>query len=158
MFRRKTTITRPDRDRLVDVTRAKANALRWASFIDDLKREIDRARVVEPARVSPDVVTMHSKVRLVDRTSRRQEVYTLVYPEEANPGAGKLSVLSPLGTALLGTRAGNVINVPGAEGPRAITVESVLYQPEAAAAFPLRRDVAAPPQLLSQNQPSPQTR
>jgi regulator of nucleoside diphosphate kinase len=133
MFRRKTTITRPDRDRLVEVTRVKSNALRWAIFIDELRREIDRARVVEPTRVSPKVVTMHSKVQLLDRARRRQEVYTLVYPEEANPRAGKLSVLSPMGTALLGTRVGDVVSVLGAEGPRAIKVQSVLYQPEAAA-------------------------
>jgi regulator of nucleoside diphosphate kinase len=133
MLRRKTTITRPDRDRLVEVTRARGNALRWAIFIDDLKREIDRARVVESARLSADVVTMHSKVRLWDRASRRREVHTLVYPEEANPGAGKLSVLSPLGTALLGTRVGDVVKVPAAEGPRALKVQSILHQPEAAA-------------------------
>ena len=139
MFRRRTTITRPDRDRLVEVTRAKANALRWALFIDELRREIARARVVKPTRVSADVVTMHSKVRLLDQARQSQEVYTLVYPEEANPRAGKLSVLSPMGTALLGARVGDVVSVVGAQGPRAIKVQSVLYQPEAAArGYPAR--------------------
>jgi regulator of nucleoside diphosphate kinase len=133
MFRGKTTITRPDRDRLVELTRAKANALRWAIFLDELRGEIERARVVEPTRVSPKVVTMHSKVQLLDRARRRHEVYTLVYPEEANPRAGKLSVLSPMGTALLGARVGDIVSVLGAEGPRAIKIDSILYQPEAAA-------------------------
>ena len=133
MFRRKTTITRPDRDRLVEVTRAKANALRWAIFIDELRREIERARIVEPTRVSADVVTMHSKVQLLDQARQGHEVYTLVYPEEANPRAGKLSVLSPMGTALLGARVGDVVTVLAAEGPRAIKVQSILYQPEDAA-------------------------
>ncbi|MGB7160114.1 MAG: GreA/GreB family elongation factor [Tepidisphaeraceae bacterium] len=131
MFWRKTTITRPDRDRLVEVTRAKANTLRWAMFIDDLQREIERARVVEPTRVSRDVVTMHSKVQIVDLGRERSEVYTLVYPEEADLSAGKLSVLSPMGTALLGARVGDVVSVVGAAGPRAIKLESILYQPEA---------------------------
>src|SRR5678815_3978203 len=99
MFWRKTTITRPDRDRLVEMTRAKSGTLSWAIFIDELRREIARARVVEPRRVSPHVVTMHSKVRLVDLGSDRDEVYTLVYPEEANLSDGRLSVLSSLGTA-----------------------------------------------------------
>ena len=131
MFRRKTTITRPDRDRLIEVTRAKGNTLRWAMFIDDLRRELSRARVVEPTRVAPDVVTMGSTVRFLDLRNDRREVYTLVYPDDADLGAGKLSVLSPLGTTLLGTRAGEVVSVHGAAGPRTIKVESILHQPEA---------------------------
>lgn len=131
MFRRKTTITRPDRDRLIEMTRAKSNTLRWAMFIDDLQRELDGARVVEPHRVSRDVVTMDSTVRFLDLQNHRREVYTLVYPDEADLSDGKLSVLSPLGTALLGARAGDVVRVPGAAGPRAIKIESILHQPEA---------------------------
>src|SRR5436190_18758566 len=98
MFRRKTTITRPDRDRLLKVTRAKANTLSWAIFIDALQRELDRARVVEPSRVCRDVVTMDSTVRFLDLRNNRREVYTLVYPNEAELTVGKLSVLSTLGT------------------------------------------------------------
>jgi regulator of nucleoside diphosphate kinase len=131
MFKRKTTITRPDRDRLIEVTRAKGNTLRWAMFIDDLQRELDRARVVDPSRVSRDVVTMDSTVRFLDLRNDRREVYTLVYPDEADLSAGKLSVLSLLGTALLGARAGDVVSVHGAAGPRAIKIESILHQPEA---------------------------
>jgi regulator of nucleoside diphosphate kinase len=131
MFRRKTTITRPDRDRLIKVTRAKANKLRWAMFIDELRRELAGARVVEPNRISRDIVTMDSTVRFVDVRNDRREVYTLVYPEEANLSAGKLSVFSPLGTALLGSRAGDVVRVAGAAGPRAIKIEAIVHQPEA---------------------------
>ena len=131
MFRRKTTITRPDRDRLIEVTRAKGNTLRWAIFIDDLQRELGRARVVDPSRVSRDVVTMDSTVRFLDLRNDRREVYTLVYPDEAHLSARKLSVLSPLGTALLGARAGDVVSVLSATGPRAIKIESILHQPEA---------------------------
>jgi regulator of nucleoside diphosphate kinase len=131
MFRRKTTITRPDRDRLLEVTRAKANTLSWAMFIDELQRELDRARVVDPDRVSRDVVTMDSTVRFLDLRNDRREVYTLVYPDEADLSVGKLSVLSALGTALLGARAGDVVSVAGAAGTRAIKVESILRQPAA---------------------------
>jgi regulator of nucleoside diphosphate kinase len=130
MFRRKTTITRPDRDRLLEVTRAKANTLSWAMFIDELQRELDRARVVDPDRVSRDVVTMDSTVRFLDLRNDRREVYTLVYPNEADLRVGKLSVLSPLGTALLGAHVGDVVSVAGAAGPRAIKIESVLHQSE----------------------------
>jgi regulator of nucleoside diphosphate kinase len=132
MFWRKTTITRPDRDRLVEITRAKANTLRWAMFIDDLRRAVSRARVVQPARVPGDVVTMQSKIRLSDLTREREEVYTLVYPEDADLAQGKLSVLSPLGTALLGARVGDVVSLVTGTGPRTIKISSVLYQPETA--------------------------
>lgn len=130
MFRRKTTITRPDRDRLVEVTRAKGNTLCWALFIDKLQRELDRARVVEPSRISQDIVTMYSEVHLRDLRNHRPEIYTLVYPDDADLSIGKLSVLAPLGTALLGARAGDIVSVVGAAGPRAIKIESVLHQPE----------------------------
>jgi regulator of nucleoside diphosphate kinase len=132
MFRRKTTITRPDRDRLVGITRTKANKLRWAMFIDELRHGIDRARVVDHGRVSSHVVTMHSRLRLRDLADGREETYTLVYPEEADLQAGRLSVLSPLGTVLLGARAGDVVSVAGGSGRRAIQVQKILYQPEAA--------------------------
>src|SRR4051812_13957423 len=102
MFRRTTTVTPPDRDRLSQATGARANALGWALFVDELRREIDRARVVDHTRVPPDVVTMHSTVRIRDLATGGAEVYTLVYPDEADLPSGKLSVLAPVGTALLG--------------------------------------------------------
>src|SRR4051812_26537004 len=132
MFKRKTTITRPDRDRLLRTTQSRTNLLRWSLFTDELLREIDRARVIEPARVPNDTVTMHSTVRIRDAGRDAPEVYTLVYPDEAAPQLGKLSVLTPVGTALLGTRAGDVVRVATADGIRRIRVEAILYQPEAA--------------------------
>ena len=140
MFRRKTTITRPDRNRLNVATQSKANLLRWGLFVDDLLREIERARVIDPARVPHDVVTMHSTVRVRDAKRGRPEVYTLVYPEDAAPRLGKLSVLTPVGTALLGRRVGDVVWVESPDGVRSIAVEAILYQPEAAA----RQEVPLP--------------
>jgi regulator of nucleoside diphosphate kinase len=132
MFRRKTTITRPDRARLLEVAGTKSNMISWAIFVDALRRELARSRVVEPSRVPSDVVTMHSTVRITEpATDRRPEVLTLVYPEEADVSAGKISVLAPLATALLGNRAGDVVRVPGADGMREIRVDEVVYQPEA---------------------------
>jgi hypothetical protein len=85
MFRSKTTITPPDRDRLVRATHSRTNLLRWGLFIDELQREIDRAHVIEPARVPNDGVTMHSTVRIRHASHGAPEIYTLVYPEEAAP-------------------------------------------------------------------------
>jgi regulator of nucleoside diphosphate kinase len=129
MFTRK-TITRPDRDRLVEVTRAKRNALSFAMLIDDLHRELKDARVVESDRVASDVVTVHSTVGFVDLRSGRHETYMLVYPHEADLKLGKLSVLTSLGTALLGACVGDIISVSGSSGMRRLKIESVLDQPE----------------------------
>ena len=79
-----------------------------------------------------DTVTMHSTVRIRDAGRDGPEVYTLVYPDEAAPQFGKLSVLTPVGTALLGTRAGDVVRVATVDGVRRIRVEALLYQPESA--------------------------
>ena len=66
-----------------------------------------------------------------------------MYPGTANPRAGKISVLSPMGTALLGAREGDVLSVLGAQGPRAIAIQSILHQPEAAGGVNLRADFVA---------------
>jgi regulator of nucleoside diphosphate kinase len=81
---------------------------------------------------------MHSRVRIRDAARRAAEVYTLVYPEEADLARGRLSVLAPLGTALIGERTGRVVTVPSAAGPRAIRIEEVLHQPEAGGAGGVR--------------------
>jgi regulator of nucleoside diphosphate kinase len=143
MFRCKTTITRPDRDRLRRATQSNTNLLRWGLFIDELQREIDRARVIDPARVPPDVVTMHSTVRICDINRDTPEVYTLVYPEDSAPRHGRVSMFTPVGTALLGRRVGDVVRVATGDGVRPIAVEAILYQPEAAQATRLARTRAA---------------
>jgi regulator of nucleoside diphosphate kinase len=131
MFTQKTTITRPDRDRLVEVTRAKGNALSFAMLIDDLRRGLRDARVVESSHIARDVVTMHSTVHFLDLRTKQREIFTLVYPHEADLNVGKLSVLTPLGTALLGAKVGDTISVQGSAGTRSLEIESVLDQPEA---------------------------
>ena len=65
-----------------------------------------RARVVPRSEIPPDVVTMNSTVRLRDLETGEEETYTLVYPDEADIEENKLSVLAPVGTALLGTGPG----------------------------------------------------
>ena len=100
-----------------------------------LKSEMDRASVVPAKEVPADVVTMNSRVKVRDVKTRKIETYVLVYPWEASSIEDGLSVLAPIGTALLGTRVGDVVSwrVPG--GQRTLRVESVLYQPEAAGQY-----------------------
>jgi regulator of nucleoside diphosphate kinase len=72
----------------------------------ELQRELDRAVMVLPEAVPPDVVTMNSRVAFRDETSDVRRVVTIVFPGDTDASAGRLSVLSPIGTALLGLSVG----------------------------------------------------
>jgi len=91
------------------------------------------AEIVEPDSVPPDVVTMRSRVRVLDMVSGHESTYTICYPVEANLDAGKLSVLAPIGTALLGYREGDVVEWPVPGGVRVLKIEKLEHQPEATA-------------------------
>lgn len=124
-------ITTTDWDRLSEMLTRNGIRVRWRLFADTLQRAIAQARLVEPSCVPEDVVTMYSTVRIKDLDAGRVEIYTLVYPAESDLSAGRLSVLAPLGTALLGASAGDIVHVANASGPRALLVEEIIYQPEA---------------------------
>jgi regulator of nucleoside diphosphate kinase len=125
-------ITAADFDRLHGLVESPRYRTTHAVLLHTLKEELDRGKVVPPDRVPRNVVTMRSQVRIHDLKNNERENYTLVYPEEADINAGKLSVLAPLGTALLGTRAGQVVRFNAPAGQRRLRVEKILYQPEAA--------------------------
>jgi len=99
-----------------------------------LEQELDRAEGVRPVDIPPDVITMNSKLRLTDLDSGTQRVVTLVYPQDANQG-DSVSILSPLGTALLGYRVGNEIRWNTPSGSLHLRIDELLYQPEAAGDF-----------------------
>jgi regulator of nucleoside diphosphate kinase len=102
-----------------------------ACSIEQLKREIIRAKIVSPKDISGDIVTMNSRVRLKDTDTQEEMVFKIVFPPEADIEQGKISVLAPVGTALLGYKVGDTIswNVPG--GIRRLNIQEILYQPEA---------------------------
>ncbi len=111
-------------------------ALRRAPSAMALAGEIARAEIRSPEQVPGDVVTMHSKVTCVDEISGEHHAVTLVYPRDADLLAGKVSVLAPVGSALLGLRTGQRIDWQG-PGDRKLRVRvvGVQYQPEAAGDF-----------------------
>jgi regulator of nucleoside diphosphate kinase len=124
-------ITIGDMDRLRAVVERHAGGVQDAAA-EMLETELDRAHVLPQDRLPPDVVSMHSRVLYEDvDTGERREV-VLVYPEEADVQRSWISVLAPIGTALLGLSAGQSISwpVPGGR-TRTIRVVSVVYQPEA---------------------------
>ncbi len=100
-------------------------------FAEALRGEIERARVVSPKRMRSDVVTMNSRVLLEDLATREVFAMEVVFPNDADIDAQKISVLAPVGTALLGCRIGSTVRweVPG--GMRELKIRDMLYQPEA---------------------------
>ena len=99
-------------------------------YLAALEGELRRARVVPQSDVPPEVITMNSVVRLRDLDTDETEEYELVYPADADVGHNRISVLAPVGTAILGYRLGDVIKWPVPAGLRRLRVEEVLYQPE----------------------------
>src|SRR5690242_9145585 len=93
--------------------------------LEELSLELERAQVLQPEQVAPDVVTMHKLLRIVDLSNGSSQELTLVSPAEANVSARRISVLAPLGTALLGYREGDEVEwvMPG--GVRRLRIESV---------------------------------
>lgn len=101
--------------------------------MDALRQELRRAQVVPADRVPANVITMNSTARFRDEASGTVHELTLVYPQDAGGSAGRISVLAPAGSALLGLASGQTIEwqVPGGRKIR-LKVLEVLHQPEAA--------------------------
>lgn len=129
-------ISGDDFRRLRAMIRVGRQRRRRIGYLNALERELRRARIVPPADVPGDAVTMNSTVRVCDLQSGGRQVFRVVYPHEAG-SADALSVLTPLGTAILGVRAGKVVHALMGIGARRLEVEKVLYQPEAAGDFHL---------------------
>ncbi|MBA7534573.1 Regulator of nucleoside diphosphate kinase [subsurface metagenome] len=107
------------------------------SDLKDLEEEVSRAQVVDSRKVPHTVITMNSRVKLRDLDTGEEMVFTLVFPREADIDRGRLSVISPVGTAILGYTEGDTIEWKVPSGKRRIKIEKVLYQPEAAGDYHL---------------------
>lgn len=131
MSRRNIIITDSDRRRLEHLLESEfAQAIDPKKYLTEMQVELQRAKIVGAADVPDDVITMDSTVRLRDLDTDEVETYTLVYPNQANIAEGKLSILAPIGTAILGYRVGDVVRWRVPSGRRRLQVEEVLYQPE----------------------------
>ena len=116
---------------LLIITESDFRLLRMLKPHDELQRELERAIVVSSEAVPRDVVTMNSRALYVDETTGERRLVQLVYPEEADAGASKVSVLAPVGAALLGLSVGQAIEWDFPDGSRRrLRVEDVSYQPE----------------------------
>ena len=125
----------------LDLTRLEKHAAQaspqsgYLAMLDEL---MERASVVDSREISAHIVTMNSKVTLVDSGTGEPMTWTVVYPPEADFVNGKLNVFSPLGLALLGSRRGDTIRfTPPSGQEKTLNVDRIVYQPEAADDFTL---------------------
>lgn len=108
-----------------------------ADYLDQLEAKLERAELVESRAVPADIVTMNSRVQLRDEQDGSSHTFTLVFPENADPAQDRISVLAPLGAALLGARVGEPVVWRVPSGEKCMRVEQILYQPEAAGDYHL---------------------
>ena len=93
-----------------------------------LSEDLDRASIINAKNVPHDVVTMNSKVCVMDVDSGEEMTFTLVFPEAADLSKGKVSVLAPVGSAVLGYRTGDMVEWKIPSGKRRLSIKRVLYQ------------------------------
>lgn len=106
--------------------------MRRTEYLDNLDNELSRAVIVTSEKIPADTITMNSKVILVDVDTNEEMNVTLVYPTDANIEEDKISILAPIGTAMIGYRAGDTFVWRVPDGIRKLRVVRVIYQPEAA--------------------------
>ena len=129
-------ITSQDKQRLEDLLAEVAvSHPRKRGDLNALLEELKRAVIVDPREIPSDLITMNSRADLLDLESGETLTFTLVFPADANVEEGKISVLAPIGAAMLGYRVEDEFkwNVPA--GVRRMRVTRVEYQPEAAGDF-----------------------
>jgi len=131
-------ITDSDKKLLKQLIRdARALGSEHEVHVKELEEELNRGKVVKSKDIPKDVITMNSKIRLKDLDTREEMIYWLVFPDDADPDQSKISILAPVGTALLGYRVGDVIEWKVPAGLRKLKVLEVLYQPEAVGDYDL---------------------
>jgi regulator of nucleoside diphosphate kinase len=126
-------VTQGDMERLIALLASRLKLpTRDREHLEMLAQELDRAEIVRSRDIPADTVTMHSHVLVRDLDTGKESTYTLVFPSGADIAKGKISILAPIATALLGYREGDEIEWPTPGGRRRLNVIRVLYQPEAA--------------------------
>jgi regulator of nucleoside diphosphate kinase len=104
-------------------------------YLRDLESELGKANIVKSENIPSNVITMNAKVLLKDLDSKEDLTYQLVFPEDSNPAQDKISVLTPIGTALLGYNEGDTIEWYVPAGIARLKVKKILYQPEASGQY-----------------------
>lgn len=125
------TLTELDHVRLLKLLRRDASGDRPPLQLGAIEDVLDASALVPSREVAPDIVTMYSQVLLQDLQTSQRNTLTLCYPADAEPAVGFVSVLSPVGTALLGMRVGGVARWSTPSGDKkAAEILAILFQPE----------------------------
>jgi regulator of nucleoside diphosphate kinase len=106
-------------------------------YLLELENELNRGKIVKSQDVPSNVITMNSEVYLRDLNTKEEITYRLVFPYRADASKGRISILAPIGTALLGYSVGDIIEWKVPAGIAKLKVEKILYQPEAAGDYHL---------------------
>ena len=104
---------------------------------ESLLNELESAKIVEPGAIPPNVVTMNSVIKISFLKHKKQVQFQIVYPDQANLKENKISIFSPIATALIGYRTGDEIEWIVPAGLTKIRIDEIIYQPEAAGDFNL---------------------
>jgi regulator of nucleoside diphosphate kinase len=132
---RKISITRYDLERLRALIDASSGP--EAPYLEKLQKELGQATVVEPREVPGDVVTMNSVVRVRDLDAGEERTLMLVFPGKEGVNGKTVSILSPMGIALIGYKEGDILEWELPTGTVKIRIEEIIYQPERLGNFDL---------------------
>lgn len=133
MDARQIVVTTQDLERLREVIQIhRRRGSEKYEYLHALEAELSKAEVVAPDKIPSNVVTMNCTVEVQATDTRQKLTYTIVYPEDADIDEDRISVLAPLGTALLGYRQGDVIEWTVPAGKRKYRILRVSNQPEEA--------------------------
>ncbi len=100
-------------------------------YLQDLEAELNRGKIIKSQDIPQDIITMNSEVHLRDLNTKEEITYQLVFPDQADASQGRVSILAPIGTALLGYSVGDIIEWKVPAGVAKLQVEKIIYQPEA---------------------------
>lgn len=126
------TVTQVDYLRLVNlIQKLRENKSVDMKYLNFLGLELQKARKVDSKLITPDFITMNSVIKVLFLNVGKTKELRLVYPQNADFSKGLVSVLSPLGCALLGYREGDVVTFKAPIGEQKVKIESVIFQPEA---------------------------
>jgi regulator of nucleoside diphosphate kinase len=125
-------ITAPDKQKLEKlIMEASAYETYKKDNIKKLEEELLKATVLQQEKIPDNVVTMNSQVVLENLETGETESYTLVYPQDADVMNNKISIMAPVGTAILGSQVGDIIEWPVPAGTIKFKILKIVFQPEA---------------------------
>lgn len=135
---KKVTLTKNDYTRIYKaITDAKNSKTINSNEAEKLLSELSKAEIVPSEKIDKDVVTMNSEVKLFFENTQKEQSFKIVYPQDANLKENKISIFSPIATALIGYRIGDEIEWIVPSGMTKIKIVDLIYQPEAAGDFDL---------------------